>query len=101
MSHTLTVSTPITDFTFRAILKELVCLVLAHKEPFNQDTNCLEKDSQPSTGNASQAATPAVMAVAKTLQHKQEQDVPLLLLLLTDLHKAVQLEVFLELAAIW
>ena len=67
MSHTLTVSMSITDFTFKAILKEMVSLVIGNKKTaFHLRVPLTRGTNQLSTSGSFQVVIPAVMAVTNT-----------------------------------
>ena len=64
MSHSLTTSMPITNFTFKAILKELVSLVIGNRIAF-----CLKPPNTPKTASqpSTRGVSPTVMPVATAL----------------------------------
>ena len=58
---------PITDLTFKAILKELVSLVAVNRKTFcPKPKNALKNVSQPSMSGASPTATPVMPTVTST-----------------------------------
>ena len=67
MSHTLTTSTPVTDLTFKTILKELVCLAIGNIRAFHQKLQSTPKTLiQLSMSHAHQVVMPVVTTVTST-----------------------------------
>ena len=67
INHTLTTSTPITDLTFKAILKEWVKSAIGNKRAFHPKLQTNPKTPiQPSISGAGQVVTPLVTTVTST-----------------------------------
>ena len=64
MSHALTTSTPITDLTFKAVLKELVSLAIGNRRAFcAKPQNGPKTISQPTARGVSPTVTPVLTSV--------------------------------------
>ena len=64
MSHTLTPSVPITDLTFKPILRDLVSLVIGNRKTFcPKPQNALKTISQPSMSGVGPTIMPVMTAV--------------------------------------
>ena len=67
MSHILTASTPMTNLTFKAILRELISSVIYIRKTFHlKPQNTPKTPSQPSPSGVSQTVMPMVTAVVST-----------------------------------
>ena len=66
-SHTLTISTSITDLTFMTILKELLSLAIGNRKAFCPKSQTTPKTSiQPTTSGVSLTVTPIVTSLTST-----------------------------------
>ena len=67
MNHTLIASTPITDLTFKAILKEFVSSAIGNRKAFHPKPQSTPKTSiQPCTNGVTLTVTPMVTAATST-----------------------------------
>ena len=67
MRHTMTTSIPITDLTFKAILKEMVSLTNHNRKTFHpKPQSTLKNISETSTSGAGLSATPVMTMVTST-----------------------------------